>query len=66
MTTGHGQDRRPHGIQEPDALSYEAYRAARERFLARLRADSEISRLEAAWRQEPPVAADRPVWGSDR
>ena len=30
--------------------SYEDYRAARERFFERLRADSEIRRLEKAWR----------------
>jgi hypothetical protein len=33
-----------------DGLSYEAYQAARERFLARLRADWETRRLEALWR----------------
>jgi hypothetical protein len=33
-----------------DALSYAAYASARERFLARLHEDSQMRRLEAAWR----------------
>lgn len=33
----------------PAELSYAAYRAARERYFARLRADAELRRLEAAW-----------------
>jgi len=43
--------------------SYEDYRAARKRFFERLRADSEIRRLEKAWRlpavraKDPPPAA---------
>jgi hypothetical protein len=32
-----------------DVLSFEAYSAARERFFARLRAESELRRLEALW-----------------
>jgi hypothetical protein len=43
-----------------DGLSYEAYRAARERFLARLRADSETSRLEALWRTPTTPEDGRP------
>jgi len=37
--------------------SYEDYRAARERYFERLRADSEIRRLEKAWRLQA-VAPD--------
>ena len=48
----HDEHRRPAGAERPDELSYEAYRSARERFLARLRADSEVGRLEALWRED--------------
>ena len=40
----------PGEARKDDGLSYGVYRAARERFLARLRADSETRRLEALWR----------------
>ena len=39
---------------------YEDYRAARERFFERLRVDSEIRRLEKAWRLPAVRAKDRP------
>ena len=48
----HDEHRRPAGAERPDELSYEAYRSARERFFARLRADAEIGRLEALWRED--------------
>ena len=37
--------------------SYEEYQSARERYFERLRVDSEIRRLERAWRL--PAATDR-------
>jgi hypothetical protein len=40
----------PAEARKDDGLSYKAYRAARERFFARLRADSEVRRLEALWK----------------
>lgn len=45
-----------------DALSFAAYESARERYLARLRADSEVRRLEVAWRLPAavPARADGP------
>ena len=33
---------------------YTAFRAARERYLAHIRADAEARRLESAWRLPPP------------
>jgi hypothetical protein len=41
----------------PSENSYEEYRSARERYFERLRVDSEIRRLERAWRL--PGATDR-------
>ncbi len=38
--------------------SYDAYRMARERFFARLRADAEVGRLERWWR-EPAAIPER-------
>lgn len=46
--------------EAPASTSYAAYSAARERFLAHLRADCEVRRLEAALRLTPPDRADRP------
>jgi hypothetical protein len=55
-----------------DRLGFAAYSAARERFLARLRADSELRRLEQLWAMpaatgehvtaaldDPPSSAER-------
>jgi hypothetical protein len=53
---GRGQ-RAAIGRLVPARASYEDYRAARERFFERLRVDSEIRRLEKAWRL--PAARDR-------
>jgi hypothetical protein len=36
-------------VDDHDTLSFEAYSATRERFLATLRADSELRRLERLW-----------------
>jgi hypothetical protein len=47
----------PAEARKDDGLSYEAYRAARERFFARLRADSETRRLEAL-RRTPTTPED--------
>jgi hypothetical protein len=45
-----------------EGFGYEAYRAARERFLGGLRADSETRRLEALWATSPaPTASSRPA-----
>lgn len=53
---GHGGERRG----GPTDTSYTAFRAARERFMAHLRADSEVRRLEAALRLPPPGRPVRP------
>jgi hypothetical protein len=37
------------GSPDGDGLGFAAYSAARERFFARLRAESELRRLEALW-----------------
>jgi hypothetical protein len=49
------QEERLAEADRPEGLSFEAYRSARERFLARLRADSEVRRLEALWRDDAPA-----------
>jgi hypothetical protein len=49
-----------------DALGYAAYQSARERFFARLREDSQVRRLEAAWRLPAAVPAARERPGAER
>ena len=47
----------PGEARKDDGLSYGAYRAARERFLARLRADSELRpETEQLWAMPPATA----------
>jgi hypothetical protein len=56
-----GRDQRAAiGRLVPAGASYDDYRAARERFLERLRVDSEIRRLEKAWRLPAARAGRRP------
>lgn len=45
------------GAVAHDDLSYDAYLSARARFFARLQADLEVRRLEAAWVVAPESPA---------
>jgi hypothetical protein len=50
----------PQGLKgDGPATTFEEFAAARERFFAHLRADSEIRRLEALWRL-PAATVPRP------
>ncbi len=44
------EDRRGGTVPDRRRTSYDDFRSARERFFEQLRADSEVRRLEGAWR----------------
>ena len=57
--TGEGRRDGREGHLVP-GVGYEDYRSARERYFERLRVDSEIRRLEKAWRLPVAIAIRRP------